>query len=126
MESQVRRYALLASTAASLVIFMLAVLGGGVLAAFGDFLRAIGLGSGQGKGMLDAYPLGFAGALTVYAGGAAVSLAGWKWPVASGAAMLLLGVIAFLFGGPLSKFFAVLIFCCGAVVLTLSLRRNKK
>jgi hypothetical protein len=105
----------------SIFALITAALGGGILLAMKGLVGVMTLG--QAKGALANYPLG-AGVFVVYACGIALSLAALRWPVATGIAMLPLGAVAFLFGGPIAKVYGIVIFCAGLLLLATGRRGN--
>jgi hypothetical protein len=105
--------------AISVSAFLLALAGGSILYSTEALLRVVGL---RGD-MVSGYPLGRA-VLLIYTCGLAAALAGIRWPAASGLALLPLGAIAFLFGGPVAKVFAVAIACAGMMLLISSRRTH--
>lgn len=99
--------------------FLLALAGGSILYSTEAFLSVVGLRGDIALG----YPLG-RGVLLVYTCGLAAALAGMRWAAPAGLAMLSLGAIAYVFGGPVAKVFAVAIACAGAMLLVSSRRSH--
>jgi hypothetical protein len=120
MKSVPRAVAIFA-TVISIFALITALLGGGILLAMEGLVGVMTLG--QAKGALASYPLG-AGVFVVYACGTALGLAALRWPIPTGIAMLPLGAVAFLFGGPIAKVYGIVIFCAGLLLLATSRRRN--
>lgn len=104
----------------SIAAFVLVALGGGMLRALQELFGTIGLGSDQD---VFSSSLGM-GVLAVYAAGTGLGFAALRWPLAMGIAMLPLGVCAFLFGGPVSKVYGILLFAAGAILIALCLRQR--
>jgi hypothetical protein len=119
--NRVRRAVAIFATVISLFAMITAALGGGIMLAMEGLVGVISLG--QSKGALIDYPLG-AGVFLIYACGTALGLAALRWPLATGIAMLPLGAVAFLFGGPIAQVYGILIFCAGLLLLGSSRRRN--
>ena len=105
--------------AVSASAFVLALVGGSILYSTEAVLRVIGLRGDVALG----YPLG-RGVFLIYVCGLAVALAGIRWPAPAGLALLPLGAIAFIFGGPIAKVFAVAIACVGALLVASSRRSH--
>ena len=116
-----RRAVAIFATVISLFAMITAALGGGIMLAMEGLVGVISLG--QSKGALIDYPLG-AGVFVVYACGTALGLASLRWPIAAGIAMLPLGSVAFLFGGPIAKVYGIVMFCARLLLLASSRHRN--
>ena len=116
-----RRGVAIFATVISLFAMITAALGGGIMLAMEGLVGVITFG--QAKGTLIDYPLG-AGVFIIYACGIALGLAALRWPVATGIAMLPLGAVAFLFGGPIAKVYGLVIFCAGLLLLVTDRRRS--
>ena len=119
--NSMRRAVAIFATVISLFAMITAALGGGIMLAMEGLVGVVTLG--QSKGPLIDYPLG-AGVFVIYACGTALGLAALRWPVATGIAMLPLGAVAFLLGGPIAKVYGLVIFCAGLLLLSTGRRRN--
>ena len=102
----------------SIIALITAVVGGIMLASL---LSIVTLGQIT---TANSYPLG-AGVLVIYAGGLGLAAAIPRWPSAAGAAMLPLGAIAFLFGGPIAKVYGIAMIGTGALLVMTSVRRAR-
>lgn len=101
------------------IIGVLALLAAAMGGAIVESLAVIfTLGRNTGVGL---FPLG-AGVFVIYLVGIGLGLAVPQRPRAAATAMLPLGVIALLFGGPVAKIYGVPIVCAGTAILATFLR----
>ena len=115
----IQKAAAIFATAISIAALLLATTAGGLMFALLGMLGPAGSAS---------EPLGSAlgaGVLLLYACGAALGIAAFRWPVQAGIALLPLGVCAFALGGPIAKLYGVLIFLTGVVVLAKGRNRHR-
>lgn len=101
----------------SLLALIAAAMGGAIVESLAVIFV---LGRKTGAGL---FPLG-AGVFVIYLVGFGLGLAVPQRPRAAAMAMLPLGVIALLFGGPVAEIYGVAIVCAGTAVLATFLRRK--
>lgn len=98
------------------VLALIAAAMGGVVMESLAVLFTLGRRSGA-----NLYPLG-AAVFAIYSVGFGLALAVPRRPLAAGIALLPLGAIAFLFGGPVAGIYGIAIACAGAATLATCLR----
>jgi hypothetical protein len=106
----------------SLAGFFLALWTGGLVVALHELFGSIGLASRSAEA--SPYPLG-GWTLLIYVCGAVLGYFARRHPLPSGLAMLPLGVIALLFGGPITRVYGTIVLLTGiALTGTVLYRRT--
>jgi hypothetical protein len=103
----------------SIVAFFLALWTGGLVAAVHELLRAIGLVSASSQA--TPYPLA-AWVLLIYILGAVLGCFVHRRPMWVGGALVPLGIVALLYGGPISRVYGALILVAGVLLIGMVLR----
>ncbi|MGH8666843.1 MAG: hypothetical protein ACREUX_21475 [Burkholderiales bacterium] len=106
----------------SLAGFFLALWTGGLVVALHELFGSIGLASRSESAA--PYPLG-GWTLLIYVCGAVLGYLAQRHPLPIGLAMLPLGVIALLFGGPITRVYGTIVLLIGiALIATVLYRRT--
>jgi hypothetical protein len=106
----------------SLVGFFLALWAGGLVVAMHELLGAIGLASRSADA--SPYPLGV-WTLLIYVLGAVLGCFVSRRPLHVGIALFPLGIVALLYGGPITRAYGMLIVVAAAVLIGVVLHRRR-
>lgn len=106
----------------SLAGFFLALWTGGLVVALHELLGAIGLASRSEYA--SPYPLG-AWTLLIYVLGAVLGCFARRRPLHVGIALVALGIVALLYGGPITRAYGILMVVAAAVLIGVVLHQRR-
>jgi hypothetical protein len=106
----------------SIVGFFLALWTGGLVVALHELLGAIGLVSRSDDA--TPYPLG-AWTLVIYVLGAVLGCFVHRCPVCVGSALVPLGIVGLMYGGPIARVYGMLILAAGVFLIGMVLYRRR-